>query len=124
MTSGPPITVLPELEEGDEIRMYFDRYRMEYDSKPESPLETTVLDVTTEPLPQPNPNGEGTVTKYALEVAEDDEKADEYWIEYTETPDGYETENVSYLLYRERRFGVKETTGGVANVDEIELVED
>lgn len=122
MIEGPPVEILPELEPGDEVLLFFDRYRHGYEYKPDSPLETTVLDVTSESISRAGGSYPGTLTKVFLEVPESDEKATAYWMEHrVEDVAGEIEERASMLLYEED-LQVFSSSGGVGNVDKIEVL--
>ena len=122
MIEGSPVDVLPELSVGDELLLYFDRYNQGYPEKPESPLETTVLDVETRELTEKD-TLPGTLTKIVLSVPADDEKADEYWMEHRVEHQGDETyRSAGYLLYEDRMFSALPTSGQVGHIDRIEVL--
>lgn len=124
MTTGSPIDVLPELSAGDSVRLYFDRYRTEYDFTPSSPLETEVLEVSTAEVTGEDGGHPGTLLSVEFEVDEADPNADRYWMEYKEYGPPLEDEPPSYsnLLYEQELVGSFGTSGAVGNIDKIEVV--
>ena len=122
---GPPVEVLPELEPGDRVLLYFDQYRMDYAYKPDSPLETTVLDVTRKTIREGQGVFPGPLIRLEFEVPAEDEKATAYHMEhkvedYGEGP----VTNASDLLYEEDLMGVISNSGRVGHVATIEVLDD
>lgn len=126
MTTGSPLEILPELSVGDSVRLFFDRYRTEYDHTPSSPLETTVLDVTTEEVTEDDKGHPGTLLSVEFEVDEEDPEADRYWMEYREYGPPLEDQPPDYsnLLYERTLVGSFGSSGAVGNIDKIEVVDD
>lgn len=124
MTDGPPVEVLPRLEPDDRVLLFFDRYEHVYEYKPDSPLETTVLDVTTERISGADGVYPGTLTKVFFEVPESDEKATDYWMEHRVEEQGDTTEERASMLLYEEDLQVFSSSGSVGNVDRIEVVSD
>ena len=124
MIEGSPVEVLPELTPGDTVLLFFDRYHHGYEYKPDSPLETTVLDVHEERVSEGGGVPPGTLTKVFLDVPETDEKATAYWIEHRIEERGDATEErASFLLYEEDLVALS-TSGRVGHVDRIELLDE
>lgn len=125
MREGSPREILPTVSPGDRLRCFFDRYNPNYADKPDSPLETEVLDVDVDEVTEAEDPYPGTRTTVSLRVAgDDDDKADSYWIEHrTERIDNELEERVSDLLYEET-LGTFSTSGSVGHIDTIEVLED
>ena len=124
MTEGPPVDVLPDLSPGDEVLLFFDRYWHDYEFKPDSPLETEVLDVSTEEISRGDGVYPGTLITVSFAVPDEDEKATEYRMEHRveERPDETEV-RASFLLYEEDMLAFS-TSGRVGHVDRIEVLTD
>jgi len=121
---GAPVSVLTAVEPGDELELYFDRYNEGYAETPQSPVQTTVLDVTTKELTEEDDLLPGELRSVELTVAEDDETADRYWLEHRTEYDGDgERRSVSNLLYEYQMFSSLSTTGWVGHIDRIVVIE-
>ncbi|WP_247728544.1 hypothetical protein [Halovivax limisalsi] len=117
---GSPVDVLPSVEPGDELELYFDRYNQGYSETPQSPVRSTVTDVERTELTEEDDLLPGTLVTVSLTVAPDDEKADRYWLEHRTEHDGDETmRSVSDLLYEDTLFSAMPTTGQVGHIDRI-----
>ena len=117
---GAPVDVLPGVEPGDVLECYFDWYHPPYPEKPDSPLRTTVLEITEKDLVEGVDVLPGTLRSVHLTVPKSDEKADRYWIEHREEHQGESIRrSVSQLLYEDATFSAMKTTGRVGNIDRI-----
>lgn len=117
---GPPVAVLPDVETGDELDLYFDRYNEGYDETPQSPATCTALSIETKELTLENALLPGTLRSITLTVPEDDDTANEYWIEHrTEYDEDGERQSVSALLYEADLLGTMTTTGDVGHIDRV-----
>ncbi|WP_254862744.1 hypothetical protein [Halovivax gelatinilyticus] len=118
--AGPPVEILPTVAPDDELELYFDRYNQAYPETPQSPVRTTVTDVTVEEKTEETDILAGTLRSVSMTVAEDDDKADRYWMEHRIEHEGDETRTlVSDLLYEDSMFSAMTTTGRVGHIDRI-----
>ncbi|MFC3959986.1 hypothetical protein [Halovivax cerinus] len=117
---GPPVAVLPSVEPGDELELFFDRYNESYDETPQSPIQVTAVAVETRELTAETDLLPGSLRSITLTVPEDDETASTYWIEHrTEYEDEEERQSVSALLYENEMFSAMTTTGEVGHIDRV-----
>ena len=117
---GAPVDVLPGVEPGDVLECYFDWYHPAYPEKPDSPLRTTVTEITEKELVEGVDVLPGSLRSVHLTVPESDEKANRYWIEHREEHQGESIRrSVSQLLYEDATFSAMKTTGRVGNIDRI-----
>lgn len=117
---GPPVDVLTEVDVGDELELYFDRYNEGYAETPQSPVRSSVLDVESTELTAGDDPLPGTLRTVTLTVAEDDETADKYWIEHrTEYDEDGERQSVSHLLYETEMLATITTSGSVGHIDRV-----
>lgn len=122
---GPPVDVLTDVEAGDELELFFDRYNQGYEETPQSPVQSTVLEVEETELTKEEDLLPGTLRSVELTVAEDDDTADRYWIEHrTEYDEDGERQSTSSLLYEYEMLPSMETSGTVGHIDRISVYRD